>query len=181
MIYLIIAAAVLAVDLLSKFAVAENIEFFKDIPLIPGVLNLTNISNDGVAFGMLGNARWLFMTVTVLLVACLAVFIFKCRGYARTVYISASLVLGGGLGNLVDRIVTLGRFDEPKCVVDFIDFCAFPNLWSWTFNIADIAVCIGVCLFALYLTAFDKKAFKNGYKAVLYEEKKENGSDSANK
>ena len=57
-------------------------------------------------------------------------------------------------------------------VVDFIDFCAFPDIWRYTFNVADIAVCVGAGLFILYLLAFDKKAYKNGFKAVLYEEKK---------
>lgn len=177
MIYMIIAAAVFLADILSKVAVAGNIEFFKDVPVIPGVLNLTNISNDGIAFGMLGGQRWLFMAATALLVIALALFIIKAKGYARTVYVSASLVLGGGLGNFFDRIVTLGKYDAPKCVVDFIDFCAFPKLWSWTFNAADIAVCVGVGIFALYLIAFDKKAYKNGFKAVLYEEKSEKNAD----
>ena len=99
-------------------------------------------------------------------------FIIKIKGYTKMVYVTASVIFGGGMGNLVDRIVTLGKYDMDKAVVDFIDFCAFPNIWRYTFNVADIAVCVGVGVFILYLIAFDKKVYKNGYKAVLYEEKK---------
>ena len=61
-------------------------------------------------------------------------------------------------------------------MVDFIDFCAFPELWKWTFNVADVAVCIGVGMFALYLIILDKKCFENGMKSVVFEEKKNGGN-----
>lgn len=172
MIYFIIAVAVILADLVSKIAVAGNLAYFTEIPVIKGVLNITNISNDGIAFGMMDNARWLFMLVTFVMMAFLAFFIIKVKGYTKMVYVTASVIFGGGMGNLIDRIVTLGKYDMEKAVVDFIDFCAFPNIWRYTFNVADIAVCVGVGVFILYLIAFDKKAYKNGYKAVLYEEKK---------
>ncbi len=177
MVYFIIAAVVILADLLSKIAVAGNIAFFTEIPVIKGVLNITNISNDGIAFGMMDNARWVFMLVTFVMMLALAFFIIKVKGYSRMVYVTAAIVFGGGMGNLVDRIVCLGKYDVEKAVVDFIDFCAFPNLWRYTFNVADVAVCVGVGVFVLYLIAFDKKAFKNGYKAVLYEEKKPKKED----
>ena len=179
MIYFIIAAVVILADIVSKIAVAEKIAFFTEIPVIKGVLNITNISNDGIAFGMMDNGRWLFMLVTCVMMVALAFFIIKVKGYTKMVYVTASVIFGGGMGNLIDRIVTLGKFDMDKAVVDFIDFCAFPDIWRYTFNIADAAVCIGVGLFILYLICFDKKAFKNGYKAIAYEEKgvKKDGSD----
>lgn len=172
MIYFIIAVAVILADLVSKIAVAGNLAYFTEIPVIKGVLNITNISNDGIAFGMMDNARWLFMLVTFVMMAFLAFFIIKVKGYTKMVYVIASVIFGGGMGNLIDRIVTLGKYDMEKAVVDFIDFCAFPNIWRYTFNVADVAVCVGVGLFILYLVAFDKKAYQNGFKAVLYEEKK---------
>lgn len=172
MIYFIIAAFVILADIFSKVAVAGNIPFGKDIPIIPGVLNLTNTSNDGIAFGMMDNARWLFMLVTFVMMVLLAFFLIKVKGYTKMVYVIAAIIFGGGMGNLIDRILCLGRYDLDKAVVDFVDFCAFPNIWRYTFNVADIAVCIGAGLFILYLLAFDKKAYKNGFKAVMYEEKK---------
>ena len=177
MIYFIIAALVILADILSKVAVAGGIPFGKEIPVIAGVLNITNISNDGIAFGMMDNARWLFMLVTVVMMVFLAFFIIKVKGYTRMVYVTASVIFGGGMGNLIDRIFTLGKYDAGKAVVDFIDFCAFPNIWRYTFNVADIAVCVGAGLFILYLIAFDKKAYKNGFKAIMYEEKEKKNAD----
>ncbi len=176
MLIAIIAAAIsIAADIVTKLYIAQNYSLYEYTELIPGVLNITNVSNDGIAFGMLDDSRWLFMLATGVLVVALAAFVFFAKGYHKLIYTSAGLVLGGGIGNFIDRIVSFGRFDEPKCVVDFIDFCAFPELWMWTFNIADVAVCVGAGLFVLYLIAFDKKAFESGKKAVLYEEKKNGG------
>ena len=172
MIYFIIAAVVILADLLSKVIVAGSIEFGREIPVVSGVLNITNVSNDGIAFGMMDNARWLFMLVTFVMMVFIAFFIIKVKGYTKLLYVIAAVIFGGGMGNLVDRIICLGKYDLDKAVVDFIDFCAFPDIWRYTFNVADIAVCVGAGLFILYLLAFDKKAYKNGFKAVLYEEKK---------
>ena len=165
-----IAAAVFVLDIITKYAVAENIELYKAIDIIPGVLKLTNIPNDGIAFGMLDNARWLFMLVTVIFVIALTAVAVFAKNYHKAVYVCAGLILGGGLGNLVDRIFTLGKYDLPKNVVDFIDFCAF-SVWKWSFNAADASVCIGVALFIVYALFFDKKAGQKGYKTVLAEKK----------
>lgn len=172
MIYFIIAALVILADIVSKVIIAGGIEFGKEIPIINGVLHITNLSNDGIAFGMMDNARWLFMLVTIVMMVLLAFFIIRIKGYTKMVYVTAAVIFGGGMGNLIDRIFRLGKYDLDKAVVDFIDFCAFPKIWRYTFNVADIAVCVGVGLFILYLIAFDKKAYKNGFKAVMYEEKK---------
>ena len=71
------------------------------------------------------------------------------------------MILGGGIGNMIDRIF----YGE---VVDFLDFCAFPELWSWIFNLADSFVCVGVGLLMLYYIlaeikhAREEKSKKNG-------------------
>ena len=176
MIYFIIAALVILADLLSKVIVAGSIEFCREIPVVSGVLNITNVSNDGIAFGMMDNARWLFMLATAVIILVLLYFSVFVKGYHKIVYLCAGAVLGGGLGNFIDRIFTLGKYDKAQCVVDFIDFCAFPELWKWTFNVADVAVCIGVGMFALYLIILDKKCFENGMKSVVFEEKKNGGN-----
>ena len=164
---------VILADIVSKIIIACFVPFGQNIPVIPGVLNISNVSNDGIAFGMMDKARWLFMLVTFIMMAFLAFFIIKVKGYTKMVYVIASVVFGGGMGNLIDRVFCLGKYDLEKAVVDFIDFCAFPNIWRYTFNVADIAVCVGTGLFILYLIAFDKKAFERGYKAVMYEVKKQ--------
>ena len=58
--------------------------------------------------------------------------------------VSLGLIAGGGIGNMIDRVY-LGY------VVDFLDFCAFPKLWMWIFNVADACVCIGAGMLALWM------------------------------
>ena len=57
--------------------------------------------------------------------------------------VGLSLVIGGGIGNMIDRIAY-------GYVVDFLDFCAFPSIWKWVFNIADACVCVGAGIVMLY-------------------------------
>lgn len=174
----IIAVLTALADIVTKIFVANNFEFYSSKAVIPGVLNFTNISNDGIAFGWLDNARWLFMLVTALLLAAGILFAVRCKGYHPMIYGCVGLILGGGFGNFLDRIIAFGRFDEQQAVVDFIDFCAFPEIWRYTFNVADIAVCIGAFLFVAYLIILDRKAFDKGYEAILYEKKKNGGNDA---
>lgn len=173
---LITALLTVIADIMSKAWIAARYELYYTEELIPGILNITNIANDGIAFGWLDNARWLFMLATAVIILVLLYFSVFVKGYHKIVYLCAGAVLGGGLGNFIDRIFTLGKYDKAQCVVDFIDFCAFPELWKWTFNVADVAVCIGVGIFALYLIILDKKCFENGMKSVVFEEKKNGGN-----
>lgn len=176
LIALITAILTVFADIISKVWIADRFEFYHTEELIPGIINITNIANDGIAFGWLDNARWLFMLATGIIILVLLYFIVFVKGYHKLIYLSAGVVLGGGLGNFIDRIFTLGRYDKAQCVVDFIDFCAFPEIWKWTFNVADMAVCIGVGIFVLYLIVLDKKCFERGMKAVVFEEKKNGGN-----
>ncbi len=161
-----ISFAVLVLDALTKGCVAAFLPYDKAVTLIPGVLRFSNVSNEGMAFGLLADKRWIFMAATVVLCLCLAAVMIWVKGYTKMVYVSFSFILGGGLGNLIDRLVCFGRYDEPASVVDFVDFCAFPNVWKWTFNVADIAVCVGVGLLVVYLVFFERKAKKAGYQTI---------------
>ena len=69
------------------------------------------------------------------------------------------MIVGGGIGNMIDRIFN-GDVIGNGVVVDFIDFCAFPNLWMWIFNGADSFVCVGVGLFVIYYIRSEIKAAK---------------------
>lgn len=109
-------------------------------PLIPGFIELRYVLNDGMAFSMLSGQRWLLITVTgivLLVVAGMLLF----RRMPRLERIVWMLVLGGGLGNLIDRVRT-------GVVVDYLNFqfIDFP-----VFNFADICVCVGVGLLILSL------------------------------
>ena len=131
----LITILIIILDQLSKWIVTN---FFvhegHSIVVIPNVFNFTFIYNKGAAFGLLEDKQWFFIIVALLLLC--AVYFFKAeikRSNVVLQYGVASL-LGGAIGNLIDRIF-LGK------VVDFFDFIIWP-----IFNIADIAICIGVGL-----------------------------------
>ena len=179
---ILIALAVTAGDIVTKLLVAGRLPFGADVPVINGVLRFTNVSNPGMAFGLLGSSRWIFISLSVVLLTALGIVFVKERNYAKCVYVFFALIFGGGLGNLIDRVVSFGVYDAPGSVVDFIDFCAFPDLWKWTFNVADAGVTVGVFLFIGYLLFFEKKAYEHGKTPVLYEDKtkkdRRNGEDA---
>lgn len=140
---LAIAAAVLALDQIAKYAIIDWMGARTSIEFIPGILNLVNVRNRGAAFGFLNRSDiewqfWLFLAATG--VAILAIFILAKNG--KPLLISGlGLILGGAAGNLVDRI----RF---RAVTDFLDF--YWHNWHWpAFNIADSAICLGVILAGL--------------------------------
>ncbi|MBE6702564.1 MAG: signal peptidase II [Ruminococcaceae bacterium] len=137
-----IIAGVIALDQISKALVLAHL-FEGQFRLIPGVLHFTYVENRGMAFGMLSEHRWVFMVLSVIGIGLV---IFYMLRYVKSTLgrVALSMIIGGGIGNMIDR-VWLGF------VVDFIDFCAWPKVWSWVFNIADAAVCVGAALFILQL------------------------------
>lgn len=134
-----IALGVIVLDQISKQLILTHL-FEDQLVLIPGVLNFTYVENRGMAFGLLSEHRWVFMVLSVVGIGLVAFYLFR---YVKTTLgrVALALVVGGGIGNMIDRVV-LGF------VVDFIDFCLF-DFWVWVFNIADAAVCVGAALFVL--------------------------------
>ena len=131
----------------------QNIEIYKmdailnkiaPVEIIPGVLNFRLILNDGAALGMLDNARWVFLILSTVAIIGVLVFMFWKKPQNPLLLISLTLITGGGIGNMIDRI-WLGY------VVDFIDFCALPTLWMWVFNVADSCVTVGAAILAVWL------------------------------
>jgi signal peptidase II len=133
------AAAVLvyALDRVSKVLVEHRLAHHAPLDVIPGVLRFTYTTNPGGAFGLFGNAPYLFLAAT--LVVCGAIVVASFNANSLPLAIGLGLVLGGAVGNLTDRIVRgtglSGR------VVDFIDFRVWP-----VFNVADSAIVIGAAL-----------------------------------
>ena len=132
---------VTVLDQVSKLLVLHFL-YEDKVTLIPGVLDFTYVENRGMAFGLLADHRWVFMVLSTVGIAALAFYLFR---YVKPTLgrVALALVIGGGIGNMIDRIAY-------GFVVDFIDFCAF-DFWIWVFNVADAAVCVGAGLFMLQL------------------------------
>lgn len=157
LIWLICVAVLVFLDQLSKWLAVILLEGQPSFYLIPGVLRFTYVENRGAAFGMLADNRWVFLVLSTLTIVCLLGFMIYSKPQSRLERAGLALVLAGGIGNMIDRVL-LGY------VIDFIDFCAFPKLWNWVFNIADSCICIGVGLLIIYiikLSVSEYKAEKN--------------------
>ncbi len=141
---------VILFDVLSKYLVVQLLlPLERSVTVIPGILDFTYVENRGAAFGMLSNSRWIFMTVSVVFIFVL-IYVLKQKYSANALYtVSLCLFLGGGIGNMIDRIF-LGY------VVDFIEF-TFVDFA--VFNIADSAISVGAVLFVVYLIFFDMVFF----------------------
>jgi signal peptidase II len=139
-----VAGAVLVLDAVTKYLVMARIRMFETIPIIPGFFNLTHVRNRGAAFSLFANMpdgfrNVFFAVVTVAAVVVIAVLIAKTN--ERMPVLAFSLIAGGAVGNLIDRL----RFGE---VVDFIDW--YVRSWHWpSFNVADSAITVGVALLAI--------------------------------
>lgn len=131
-------------DQVTKYLVVSNMELHESIDVIPGVFRFTYIHNDGAAFGSLDDARWIFMILSTVAIVAILGYLFWKKPQDKLLLSSLILITSGGIGNMIDRI-RLGY------VIDFIDFCAFPKIWMWIFNVADVCVCVGAGLLALWM------------------------------
>lgn len=147
--FLIIIGAVL-LDQLTKQIVLHTLAVGESVEVIPGIFRFTHIKNPGAAFGMLENNRWVFLVLTTVTVAAIIYYLVKYRPRVVWMYVPLSMIAGGGIGNMIDRLFYGETFGN-GLVVDFLDFCAFPNLWHWIFNVADAFVVVGAGIMAVYL------------------------------
>ena len=158
--------AVVLADQITKRIVVENMELGSSIDIIKGVLRLTYITNRGSAFGMFADRRWVFMVLSVIGIgAMIAYAVIYVSKISKPVMVSIAMIAGGGIGNMIDRLFNGSAFGDGT-VVDFIDFCAFPKIWTYIFNVADACVCVGCALFVLILIIDEVKQSKTRKAAV---------------
>ena len=112
----------------------------ENIVVIPNLLELGIIYNRGAAFGILQNNRWIFISFTILAIFCFIYIIFIKVVDDKLFIISSVFVVGGGIGNLIDRIFR-------GFVIDYIKLSFFPPV----FNFADICISVGGVLLVIYV------------------------------
>lgn len=141
--FFFIAIIVLLLDRIAKWAIASNISLHDSVVVIPGFFRLTHVQNTGAAFGLFADssAQWkvgALVSFSVLALVVVSALLWKHSHSLSTTTIGLSLILGGAMGNLWDRMVS-GH------VVDFLDFYVGSYHWP-AFNVADSAIVVGAIL-----------------------------------
>ncbi len=142
--WLWISLLVLLLDQGSKLLISNTMQLYESIAVVP-YFNLTYVHNTGAAFSFLSEAggwqRWLFAVLAAIISAALSVWLARLQKHETLLAVALALVLGGALGNLIDRLAY-------GYVIDFLDI--YYKQWHWpAFNIADSAITVGVILLLL--------------------------------
>ncbi len=139
LLYGLLVFSITAFDQFFKFWVVSNISLGGHRDFIPGLISLTNVHNTGAAFSMLENQLWLLLVITFIAIAAIIAYMVKAKlsSFAR---ISLSMILGGAIGNAIDRVFNgyvVDMFD-----LDFMNYAIF--------NVADCFIVIGGIMFCVY-------------------------------
>lgn len=140
------AFVVLLIDQLTKLWALASLEWDRPLPVIPGYFYLTLTPNTGIAFGMLSGKGWLTIPLTLVVAGFLIIYQLRARP-PRGISLLTGMLLGGALGNFVDRL-------RHGFVVDMFDFVIWP-----VFNVADVAITVSLLgLMAVQLFAREEPA-----------------------
>ncbi|WP_252344671.1 MULTISPECIES: signal peptidase II [unclassified Gemella] len=138
----IISIILILLDQVSKYLILTKFNLGESVEIINNFFYITSHRNRGAAWGILENSRIFFISITIIFLISIFYYLFKnLKKFKKIDYIIFSLIVGGAIGNFIDRI----RTGE---VVDFLDF----NLFGYDFpifNFADTFICIGVLLLAI--------------------------------
>ncbi len=147
-----IAGLVVFFDQLSKIFIDRQFTLYESLEVVENFFHITYVRNKGAAFGMFADSTFrvpFFIGVALLAVVGILWYLRQVEDSQRGQRIGLSLVLGGALGNLVDRV----RFGE---VIDFLDVHWYRHHWP-AFNVADMAICVGVGLLLFGLWQADRQ------------------------
>jgi len=142
--WLMLALVVVVLDQLTKFGASAALNYAEPVAIFPG-LNFTLAHNTGAAFSLLSDAsgwqRWFFAAIALVVSVVITAWLRQIDDEERWLPLALSLILGGAIGNFIDRL-NLGY------VVDFIQ--VYYKTWYWpAFNIADSAICVGAVVLVL--------------------------------
>ena len=139
---LVATAAVVVLDQISKHLVRQNLDLHTSVHILGNFFRFTYVENSGIAFGIkVGGALPLFTGLSLLAIGLIFTYLYRERSSHLAVRVSLALILGGAVGNLIDRII-FGR------VVDFLDF-GLGTYRFFVFNLADTSVTVGVTLYLI--------------------------------
>ena len=147
MLYAILAVVLILVDQLTKILTRAHIDLGGSVPFIPHFLEFTYIKNTGAAFSILEEHTWLLTVFSAIIVLIIAWLILKKFFTNWVGMLSATLIMAGGVGNLIDRAVFGYVTDMIRTL--FMDFPVF--------NFADCCITVGVVLLVIYVLFFCKE------------------------
>ncbi|WP_164215392.1 signal peptidase II [Virgibacillus sp. YIM 98842] len=147
--YYLIALIIIGIDQWTKWIIVQNMELGERIPVIENFFYITSHRNSGAAWGILQGQMAFFYIVTVIVVIGIIFYMQKYAKNNRLLAVSLSLLLGGAIGNFIDRLLH-------QEVVDFLDFYIFGYNFP-IFNVADSSLTIGVILVIIATIIEEKK------------------------
>ncbi|WP_394222399.1 signal peptidase II [Priestia aryabhattai] len=151
MFYYLIALAVILIDQVTKWMIVKEMYYGQSITVIENFLYITSHRNRGAAWGILQGQMWFFYLITVVVVIGLIIYIQNLKKQDKWFGIALALMLGGAIGNFIDRVVR-------KEVVDFVNTYIFTYDFP-IFNVADSALVVGVIIMFI-MTLFEGKMKK---------------------
>lgn len=166
----------IALDQLTKWLTVTYMEYRETIPIWQDVFHFTHERNEGAAFGMLSDHRWVFMVVSTVAIVGILIYLFRFTPKSKIMQISLSMIVGGGIGNMIDRVY-LGY------VIDFIDVRLIDFA---VFNVADSFVTVGAFLlmgYMIYDTVKEyqrEKAAKNQQAEAAENQEEQNDAENGN-
>jgi signal peptidase II len=146
--FLIAASLAAGLDQLVKYFIKAHLKLYEIVWVVKDFFKITYIENSGVAFGMFGGiphpaVRWILVGIISLASIGITVYWIKNRKQSLLYDLACGLILGGAIGNLIDRI-RIGR------ITDFLEF-GYKNITFPVFNVADSAVTVGVSFFIIFV------------------------------
>jgi signal peptidase II len=148
---------VVILDQLTKIWVKNNFSLFESRNIIGDFLRFSYVENPGIAFGIrIGNLKVLVTIISIAIATYLAFLLYNSKHLEYLEKFSLSLILGGAVGNLIDRILIYVPNSTYNGVIDFIDVGVSGHRW-YIFNIADSAVTMGIIIYLFYSTFIENK------------------------
>ena len=162
----IIAAVIIAIDQISKYYIRATMQVGESFNLIPRILNIRYIENPGASFGILADHRWVFMSLSsIMIVAMFGAIIYLGRKrvarYNRLINTALAFMFGGGIGNMIDRFFNVSEAPGREGVKVVVDFLEFDFVNFAIFNFADVFVTVGAVLLAICTIAGKYKFNEN--------------------